>query len=206
MGGIFVGAGRGNRTPLDRLETCSNSHYTIPAVWGYDSGKPVLEQVTQAIVLDKEFTTDAHVRVHLFTKDSGKILAKAVSARKITSKLGAHLEPLSVSTVRFVQKNHLPMLIDALRFDKLPLASLMNARIVRELAPEWEPDEELWALLSEKVPPAPQALLAVLGYDPTFAACEWCGGSPDYFSFRTQLFLCTSCLPQRASPADCVCL
>ncbi len=166
----------------------------------------MLEQVTQAIVLDKEFTTDAHVRVHLFTKDSGKILAKAVSARKITSKLGAHLEPLSVSTVRFVQKNHLPMLIDALRFDKLPLASLMNARIVRELAPEWEPDEELWALLSEKVPPAPQALLAVLGYDPTFAACEWCGGSPDYFSFRTQLFLCTSCLPQRASPADCVCL
>lgn len=164
----------------------------------------MLEQVTQAIVLDKEFTTDAHVRVHLFTKDAGKIMAKAVSARKITSKLSAHLEPLSISTVRFVQKNHLPMLIDALRFDKLPLTSLMNARIVRELAPEWEPDEELWALLSAKVPPAPQALLAVLGYDPTFAACEWCGGAPDYFSFRTQLFLCAGCLPHYASAADCV--
>ena len=164
----------------------------------------MLEQVTQAIVLDKEFTTDAHVRVHLFTRGAGKIVAKAVSARKITCKLGAHLEPLSVSTVRFVQKNHLPMLIDALRFDRLPLASLLNARIVRELAPEWEPDEELWALLSAKVPPLPHVLLAALGYDPTFAACEWCGGTPDYFSFRTQLFLCASCVPQRAVVADCV--
>jgi recombinational DNA repair protein (RecF pathway) len=164
----------------------------------------MLEQVTQAIVLDKECTTDAHVRVHLFTKDAGKIVAKAVSARKITSKLGAHLEPLSVSTVRFVQKNHLPMLIDALRFDKLPLTSLLNARIVRELAPEWEPDEELWEALSAKVPLTPSTMLAILGYDPTFAACEWCGGSPDYFSFRTQLFLCVRCVPQYAAVADCV--
>ena len=164
----------------------------------------MLEQVTQAIVLDKEFVKDADVRVHLFTKDSGRIMAKAVSARKITSKLGAHLEPLAVSTVRFVQKNHLPMLIDALRFDKLPLGSLVNARIVRELAPEWEPDEELWALLLEKVPPAPAALLAVLGYDPAFASCEWCGGTPDYFSFRTQLFVCSACLPARTGIANCV--
>lgn len=164
----------------------------------------MLEQVTQAIVLDKEFTVDAHVRVHLFTKDAGKIIAKATSARKIVSKLGPHLEPLSISMVRFVQKNHLPMLIDALRFNKLPLASLVNARIVRELAPEWEPDHELWTLLSAQVPPAPSILLAALGYDPTFAACEWCAAPPDYFSFRTQLFICARCLPHYAAPADCV--
>ena len=164
----------------------------------------MLEQVTQAIVLDKEFTKDADVRVHLFTKTSGKILAKATSARNITSKLGAHLEPLSVSIVRFVQKNHLPMLIDALRFDKLPFGALRNARIIRELAPEWEPDEELWELLSKKVPPAPYVILTALGYDPTFAACEWCGAGPRYFSFRTQLFLCAACAPCRGNVADCV--
>ena len=28
----FRGAGRGNRTPLHRLETCYNNHYTIPAL------------------------------------------------------------------------------------------------------------------------------------------------------------------------------
>ncbi len=164
----------------------------------------MLEQVTQAIVLDKEFTTDAHVRVHLFTRDAGKIVAKATSARKIASKLGPHLEPLSISTVRFVQKNHLPMLLDALRFDKLPLISLPNARIVRELAPEWEPDHELWEMLAAKKPSSPAAMLALLGYDPTFAACEWCAAPPDWFSFRTQLFICARCLPHYATPADCV--
>jgi recombinational DNA repair protein (RecF pathway) len=164
----------------------------------------MLEQVTQAIVLDKEFTTDAHVRVHLFTRDAGKIMAKATSARKIASKLSAHLEPLSVSTVRFVQKNHMPMVIDALRFGKLPLTALTNARIVRELAPEWEPDSELWDMLAAQTPPSPAAMLAVLGYDPTFAACEWCAAPPDYFSFRTQLFICARCLPHYAQPADCV--
>jgi len=164
----------------------------------------MLEQVTQAIVLDKECIKDADIRVHLFTKDSGKILAKAISARKITSKLGAHLEPLSISIVRFVQKNHLPMVIDALRFKKLSLASLVNTRIVRELAPEWEPDEELWNLLQNEVPPTPSTLLAALGYDPTFAACEWCGGAPHYFSFRTQLFLCGNCALSRARVEDCV--
>jgi recombinational DNA repair protein (RecF pathway) len=164
----------------------------------------MLEQVTQAIVLDKEFTTDAHVRVHLFTRDAGKIVAKATSARKITSKLGAHLEPLAVSVVRFVQKHRMPMVIDALRVRRLPLSSLFMLRIVRELAPEWEPDTDLWDMIAGPEAPSPRALLGALGYDPAFAACEWCGGRPEYFSFRTQLFVCGGCLPLRAHEADCV--
>lgn len=28
---FLFGAGEGNRTPLSRLETCGNSHYTTPA-------------------------------------------------------------------------------------------------------------------------------------------------------------------------------
>ena len=121
----------------------------------------MIEQVTEAVVLDKEFTYDAHVRVHLFTKECGKIVAKATSARKITSKLGPHLEPLLVSTVRYVQQRGLPQLIDALRVSRL-------------------------------------------GYDPTFASCEWCGGEPADFSLKTLFFVCPACVPRCGSAYDCL--
>ena len=43
--GFFVlgGAGRGSRTPINRLETCSNSRYTIPAKLRYLVGAPGFE-------------------------------------------------------------------------------------------------------------------------------------------------------------------
>lgn len=163
----------------------------------------MLEQVTDAVVLDKEFTYDAHVRVHLFTKECGKIMAKATSARKITSKLGPHLEPLCISTIQFVQKNHLPQLTDAYRKDMLPHASLPALRMVRALAPEFEPDPELWALLAGGSAD-PRGVLAVLGYDPLFASCEWCGGPPAHFSLKTILFVCSSCIGNAGSAYDCV--
>ncbi len=34
QGAIFIGAGKGNRTPITSLENWSNNHYTIPAVQG----------------------------------------------------------------------------------------------------------------------------------------------------------------------------
>lgn len=163
----------------------------------------MLEQVTDAIVLDKEFTYDEHVRVHLFTKECGRITAKATSARKITSKLGPHLEPLCVSTIQFVQKNYLPQLTDAYRKEKLPFACLPALRMVRALAPEFEPDLDLWALLSSGSAD-PRRVLAALGYDPLFASCEWCGGPPAHFSLKTLLFVCSSCIGNCGSAYDCV--
>ena len=163
----------------------------------------MIEQVTEAVVLDKEFTYDAHVRVHLFTKECGKIVAKATSARKIASKLGAHLEPLSVSTVRYVQSRGLPQLIDALRSSRLPLAAMPVVRTVRALAPEGEPDAELWAVLADPAADV-RAALCVLGYDPTFASCEWCGGAPDHFSLKTLFFVCHGCVPRAGVSYDCV--
>ena len=67
----------------------------------------MLELVTEAIVLDKEDVGEQDSRVFLYTKDFGKIGAKATSLRKITSKLAAHLEPLNYATVRLVSRGNL---------------------------------------------------------------------------------------------------
>lgn len=165
----------------------------------------MLEQVTEAIVLDKEFIGDAHVRVHLLTKSMGRITAKATSARKITSKLNAHLEPLNISIVRLVQKNHLPQVVDALRKDKLSFDALPAMKIVKELAAEYEPDAALYAALSAiaQGKKTPRRLLSLLGYDPQFAECAGCGKPPTHFSFSTFSFVCRQCFTR---VEDCVML
>ena len=155
----------------------------------------MLEQVTEAIVLDKECIGDAHVRVHLFTKSMGRIIAKATSARKITSKLNAHLEPLNIITVRLVEKNHLPQVTDALRKDKLPFKVLPALMIVKELAAEYEPDAALFTALSAPLKDRQnlRRLLSILGYDPQLAECVGCGKPPAYFSLSMLSFVCEQC-------------
>lgn len=166
--------------------------------------KIVLEQVTEAIVLDKEWSGEAHARVHLFTKDWGRVVAKATSIRKITSKLGAHLEPLNIVTVRLIQKNHLPQAVDALRVDKLSFKAFPGLRLVKELALEYERDYALWKIARYPVDSPSRYvnnILAVLGYDPQFAACAWCERAPTDFSFSALAFVCGACLP---GAGDCV--
>ncbi len=163
----------------------------------------MIEVVSEAVVLDKEFTYDAHVRVHLFTKECGKMVARATSARKITSKLGPHLEPLTVSIVKFVQQRGLPQLTDALRTGLLPHKAMPLVRMVSALAPEGEPDLELWELLTGLDGTVRRAL-SVLGYNPEFASCEWCDGRPDNFSLRTLFFVCDGCLPRAGASYDCM--
>lgn len=164
----------------------------------------MLEQVTEAIVLDKEWSGEAHARVHLFTKDWGRVVAKATSVRKITSKLSAHLEPLNIVTVRLIQKNHLPQAVDALRTGKLSFDAFPGLRLVKELALEYERDHALWEIVRYPAGGPPryiQNILAVLGYDPQFASCAWCGQAPAHFSFNALSFACGACLP---GAGDCV--
>lgn len=164
----------------------------------------MLEQVTEAIVLDKEPFGETHMRVHLFTKALGRVTAKATSARKITSKLNAHLEPLMVTTVRLVQKNHLPQVIDALQIKKLPAETLPPLRLIKELAAEYEPDDALYAACVGVSPNRRQsvrAILALLGYDPQFAACVACGKPPVFFSLSGLSFGCAACFTEGL---DCV--
>ena len=162
------------------------------------------EQVTHAVVLDKEPTYDAHVRVHLYTRHMGKISARATSARKITAKLGPHLEPLMVSMIQFAERGHLPQLTDAVQVATLPRERLDALRIVQALAPEHEPDPELWSLLISPREVTNGRVLAVLGYDPLFAKCEWCGRDPELFSLSQPVFMCAPCRAEFGRGHDCV--
>jgi len=83
------------------------------------------EYVTEAVVLDTVPSAELDVRVSLFTKKFGKLVARAKSVKKITSKLAGHLEPGNIIKIRLVEKKGL-QLVDALK--EREVQSLSNSR------------------------------------------------------------------------------
>jgi recombinational DNA repair protein (RecF pathway) len=150
------------------------------------------EYVTDAVVLAKEPAGEYDVRVSLYTRDLGKVVAKVTSARKIVSKLSPHLEPLSLTNVRLVKKGGF-QLVDAIRHGALPRAQLAAASLINRVVLEGEPDARLWELAacgSASI----QELLRVLGFGVESASCDRCGGEPHAFLFDDAAYLCGNCL------------
>lgn len=146
------------------------------------------EYVTDAIVLKKDPLGDVDGRYTLFTKRFGRIMAKAKSSRKITSKLAPHLEPGIVAKVRFIETKG-TQLIDALKSGhvELPLSDL---HFLSQLLPDAEPEPALWELLTSKNF-SWSAALAILGWDPADAECIACDTRPpSYFYITRQEFYC----------------
>lgn len=160
----------------------------------------MLEYVTEAVVLDKIDLKEQDSKVFLFTEKFGKITAKITSARKITSKLAAHTEPLSMVTVRIVDKNS-PQLIDALASKKAAASKTIfkTLSLIKEISPENQPEPVLWKLLvdlmgRDTIENDFNEALKILGFDPTHAKCNNClKGFPDFFSIRDLTFYCKDC-------------
>ena len=149
------------------------------------------EYYTEAIVLDKEDSNAFDWRVSLYTKNLGKIVAKATSARKIVSKLNPHLEPLNLIKLRLVHKNNF-QIVDALtinNFTNLRQSAKLSQAIdllhfVKEMTVAEESDYQLWSLLNVMLAEAQisyRLLLRVLGFDSQFAVCDVCQRQPHYF-------------------------
>lgn len=173
----------------------------------YNYGK-MTEYLTEAIVLDKKESGDFDSLVFLYTKDLGKVVARAKSVRKITSKLAGHLEPLNFVRVRLIEKNGFQV-VDALapKQKKATKASIENfskslalLQFINEASYELQPDLYFWQeirkILSndfdEKI--TYRHLLKILGFDPKFADCHNCHNKPvDYFHKKDQLFFCGKC-------------
>ncbi len=165
------------------------------------------EYLTEAIILDKEGTGEFDARVSFYTKELGKVIAKATSARKITSKLNAHLEPPRLSLIRLVHKNNF-QIVDALTIDNFTnwrrSATLVPAldllRFVNEMTLEGQNDYQLWSYIKNAMKTANFnyiSLLKILGFDPRFAQCEICQRKPNLFSASDLMYYCSNCAPQK---------
>lgn len=172
----------------------------------------MIEVITEAMVLKKEDLGEYDSRVFLFTKDLGRISARATSARKITSKLASHLEPLKQVTVRLVSKKDIFdgrsfQLVDALTvsgpehewgdLDKLREAITVFDFLV-SVVPEAVPDLELWNFLNKIIDGTisvnKRDILKFLGLDPEFANCQFCfRPQPEFFYASDNLFICRNC-------------
>lgn len=164
------------------------------------------EIFTEAIVLDSEPSGDFDLRVHLFTKELGRVVAKATSARKILSKLNPHLQPLNFVDVRLVNKNNF-QIVDVLRKKRLRPEFWPALRLIRELTAESDPDFSLWsvmAFLIEKNQFYPALILNVLGYGMDSANCAVCSSSPKYFDLSRLDFFCPNCASDDLHKIICV--
>lgn len=160
----------------------------------------MIEYSTDALVLDKEYFGEADSRIFLYTKKFGKISAKATSARKITSKLNPHLEPLNFSRIRLVYKNNF-QLTDALLINRFSLTNLPLMNFLKIMTQDHQPDHDLWqmslAMLNFNQPNL-EPLLKHLGFDPRFAICSICQGSPEKFDPADFVFYCSQCASQNS--------
>lgn len=155
------------------------------------------EYVSDAVVLDAYPSGDLDARFSLFTKKFGKLVARAKSVKKITSKLAGHLQAGNVIKVRLVEKKGL-QIADALKQSSIPLHPATLWFLDRVLH-EAEPDRGLWELLAGGAFEWREAL-KILGWDPAQAECAGCtavanptAGKPAAFHIRTQEFYCALC-------------
>ena len=150
------------------------------------------EYVTDALVLAKRASGELDARYTLFTKKFGKMVGRAKSSRKITSKLAGHLEPGSVIKVRFIEKAGV-QIVDALRTARADI-SLKDLSALDGVIPEMEVDDVLWEQVSGGVF-SWTSIIRALGWDPAEAVCAHCGRrDASFFFVPRQEFFCPSCV------------
>ncbi|MDP3947187.1 MAG: DNA repair protein RecO [bacterium] len=167
------------------------------------------ESFIEALVLDRREAGEYDTLVDLYTREKGKITARAKSARKITSKLSPYLEPLNLIQARVLGGGENAggrasfQIVDALGVERFPLTpqNLRLAALVNQLTFDLDPDPRLFHVLRESfiqqahdgTAARYQSVLAVLGYDPTHAECGVCGKAPELFSPIDMAFYCGAC-------------
>ncbi len=151
----------------------------------------MFEYFDEAIILKKEPVNEADYRICLYARKLGKIVAKAKSAQKITSKLSAHLEPGNLIKTRIIEKNG-PQIIEALKISRLPL-KISDLEKLNILIADNQPDGALWKnLTGENIDW--RETLKILGWDPDEASCFSCHKKGiNFFSIGSQNFLCSNC-------------
>lgn len=159
------------------------------------------EHSTRALVIDIDRANESDARVTLYTELLGKVVARARSLYKPKSKLAAHLQPLTLTQVRLVEKHGIQV-VDSLTERRLittdtpkvvALELLGVARLISELTHEYQPDNQLWEVIRSGNLMS-RELLRVLGFDPDHAGCHECRSPrPQHFILRDSVYLCANC-------------
>lgn len=159
------------------------------------------EFLTDAIILDTEDSGDLDRIIYMYTSDLGKVKARAKSIRKITSKLAGHLEPLSLTKVRLVEKNGFQV-VDAILIRQLPKSAeaISLTQFIKEMTFEGNQDKKLWLAVKKSFEDIKakkfsfKPLLEILGFGPGFATCAICKDKKvSCFSFKDHVFFCAKC-------------
>ena len=170
------------------------------------------EYFTEAFVINKKANNESDGLVVLYTKDLGRVTAKAKSIRKITSKLNGHLEPLNFVGCRLIEK-HGFQIIDALTLSnnshlkKEALVygqSLKLLQFIEAMTFDLQSDVRFYAAIkkvfehfiaykdNQKI--IYFHLLSILGFDPKFALCAACQNNEiNFFQIDNYIFLCGKC-------------
>src|SRR3989338_9769045 len=160
------------------------------------------EYYTEALVLDLEEVNNSDAFVHLYTQKLGKVRAKAVGIRKITSKLAGHFQPLNFVNVRLVDGGSL-LLVDGLSIKKIKLTgALIAARIIKNAAAEFQPDPVAWDFIKAIFMSEDEAklgnflmLFKAMGFEPASDKCSFCRrGFISVFSYADAQFICGNCV------------
>ena len=173
----------------------------------------MIEHTTWGVVLNRTRDDELDTEYSIFTWDLGKVRAKAVSVRKITSKLAGHLEPGSLIRLRLVQKTAdgnfkiVESLVEERTKDKSAIMAMLFVDQMTELL---QTDIHLFAFLKSLAVGGVSGgevsyyrrILTILGFDPDGATCSVCGEAKiAYFIPQDIMFLCLQCL-QKAKQAS----
>ena len=155
----------------------------------------------------REYSTDAVVLgvgerngydrfVDLYTEEIGRVRARVVAGRKITSKLSPHLSLGNFISSRLVYKNQFT-LADALVQRVFSGSDILGGlSLVNSLAPVMFPDLQIWDLLRQGLYNGRcdhKVFLSAFGYDATYSSCDLCGANEvKLFFLPDQMFLCNT--------------
>lgn len=162
------------------------------------------EVIISAIVLDREPTREYDEYIHLYSREHGRLVARAVSSRKMHSKFSHHLDPLNRVDARLVGNGQF-VLTDAVQIDRFValranreelLKALRLTAFVRSFFPEGGVDERAWYFLNDNFRDAKidaRSFLSLLGFG-NGEICRKCGKKvAERFFVIDHTFLCVSC-------------
>jgi DNA repair protein RecO len=164
-----------------------------------------MEIVVTAIVLDREPVREYDELVHLYTREFGYLVVRAVSSRKINSKFSAHIDPLTRVQARIVHGQSLTLtdIVPENRFQNIRdnraeyANTLKIFSFIKKFFPRESGSDQMWGVLNTSLEEGKiitKSFLSSLGFDARHAVCTNCDKQKaTRFYTGAQTFFCSTC-------------